>query len=115
MKTSQQILKETKQTMKALQTGKKVRPHYEISFESKKDFNKFVKNLHILMFILSDSPASIYDLAIIANINVSNLRRIIAFFEEVGAIKIEESVIAGRKVKKPIVEYDKIEFDLKAA
>lgn len=115
MKSNKQIFNDAKKVMKAIKEGRKVKNHYEISFESRKDFNKFVKHLHILMFIQNDSPASIYELAQIAGVNVSNLRRIISFFETVGAINIEENVVSGRKVKRPVVDYDKIEFDLKAA
>ena len=81
MKSNKQIFSDAKKVMKAIKEGKKIKSHYEISFESRKDFNKFVKHLHILMFILNDAPSSIYELAQIADINVSNLRRIIYFFE----------------------------------
>lgn len=89
--------------------------HYEISFEDQKDFNKFLKNISLLSLILIHSPESIYELANLANKDISNLRRIISFFEKIGVIKIKESVISGRKVKKPFVEYQKVEFDLRAA
>ncbi len=116
MKSNKQIFSDAKKVMNSIKDGKKLRTtHYEISFESKKDFHKFVKNLHVLMFILNDSPSSIYEFAQISNMNVSNLRRIISFFELVGAIRIEENVISGRSVKKPVVDYQKIEFNLKAA
>ncbi|MFN7904305.1 MAG: hypothetical protein ACK5P5_03905 [Pseudobdellovibrionaceae bacterium] len=44
-----------------------------------------------------------------------HLNKIIVFFEIAGAIKIKTSTVAGRTVKTPIVEYEQIEFDLKAA
>jgi hypothetical protein len=47
--------------------------------------------------------------------DVSNLNKLIVFFESVGAIKIKTSQEAGRVVKMPIVEYGQIEFDLNAA
>jgi hypothetical protein len=46
--------------------------------------------------------------------DVSNLNKIILFFEELGAIRIKTSKINGRTVKQPIVEYQRIEFDLAA-
>jgi hypothetical protein len=33
----------------------------------------------------------------------------------VGAIKIKTATVGGRTVKTPVVEYEQIEFDLKAA
>ena len=47
--------------------------------------------------------------------DVSNLNKLILFFETTGAIKIKTSTVAGRTVKTPIVEYGQIEFDLKTA
>jgi len=116
MKPTSEIFKDAKAMMKSIKAGKSPKhPHYEISFQNKKDFNKFVKNLFILILILKESPTSIYNLAKISGMNVSNLRRITSFFEGIGAIKIEEKILDGRTVKRPIVDYDKIEFDLKAS
>ena len=36
-------------------------------------------------------------------------------FEQEIPIKIKSETISGRRVKKPVVEYDHIEFDLRAA
>lgn len=47
--------------------------------------------------------------------DVSNLNKLIDFFEAVGAIKIKSKTVSGRAVKTPIVEYEQIEFDLKVA
>ena len=115
MKSNKQFFDDVERVLTRIDQGKRIKSHYEVSFSSRKEFNKFVKHLHILMLILNDKPSSIYELAQIANINVSNLRRVISFFERVGAITIEENVVSGRKVKKPVVDYSKIEFDLKAA
>lgn len=46
--------------------------------------------------------------------DVGNINRLISFFEEIGAIRIEEKVVGGRNIKTPIVDYEKIEFDLVA-
>jgi len=116
VKSNQQFMNDAKSVMKSLKNG--IRPkhnHYEISFESRKDFNKFVQNVPILTMILNEAPESIYELSKIADMNVSNLRRIVSFFEQIGAITIEENHVDGRAVKKPVISYEKIEFDLKAA
>jgi len=47
--------------------------------------------------------------------DVSNLNKLILFFEVIGAIKIKTSTVGGRTVKTPVVEYEQIEFDLKVA
>ena len=102
--------------MKNIQEGKVAKAtHFEISFEDPKDLNKFIKNLPILIVILNQSPKTIYELAKILGRDVSNIRKVVNFFEEMGAIKIEEKIVSGKTVKKPTVFYDKIEFQLKAA
>jgi len=47
--------------------------------------------------------------------DVSNLNKLILFFETVGAITIKTSSVGGRTLKTPVVEYRQIEFDLKVA
>ena len=49
-----------------------------------------------------------------SDIDVSNLNKIILFFEAFGVLKLKDMNIDGRSVRKPIVEYDKIEFKLAA-
>ena len=65
--------------------------------------------------ILTHKPKSVYELAKLVDMDVSNLNKLIVFFVAVGAITIKTSIISGRTVKTPIVEYGHIEFDLKAA
>ena len=100
---------------KARKKKGKIEPHFEISFDNRKDFNKFVKNIFILQAIQTLNPKSVYELASLLDVDHSNLNKIILFFEKMGAIKIKESKSKGKLVKKPIVEYDSIEFKLKAA
>lgn len=89
--------------------------HYEISFESESDFNKFIKNIKILMAILHHKPESVYELSKLCNQDLANLKKVLKFFEDIGALQIEHKIKNGRKLNKPIVDYSKIEFDLKAA
>lgn len=97
------------------QRGKKTTSHFEISFESKKKFDKFVKNMYVLMAIANEKPQSVYELARILNKDLSNVKKIVTFFEENGVIKIKKRKVDGRVRKTPIVDYWKIEFDLRAA
>jgi predicted transcriptional regulator len=115
IKSSSQTMSDFKKALKDARKGRLKDDHYEISFDNKRDFDRFAKNLGILAAILNHKPKSIYELAKILDMDVSNLNKLITFFESVGAVTIKTSQEAGRAVKKPVVEYDQIEFDLKAA
>ncbi len=115
MKTSNEALEDFRKAFTRTKKSKKTMdPHYEISFDNRKDFERFVKNIQILSYIIAFKPKSIYELAKMADMDVSNLNKIILFFEEVGALTLKESKVSGRTVKTPVVEYDKVEFDLVA-
>lgn len=115
IKSSHESLKDFKRALSQARKGRLKEDHFEISFDNKKDFHKFLKNIEVLSAIVTHKPKSIYDLAKILGTDVSNLNKIILFFEEIGAIKIQTAVVSGRNVKVPVVEYDNIEFDLWAA
>ena len=114
LKTSTEVLDDFKKALKSTRKGKWKSSHVEVSFDNKKDFERFVKNIYLLSMIITYKPRSIYELAKLSNIDVSNLNKIILFFEEFGILKLKEMKIYGRNVKMPIVEYDKIEFNLAA-
>lgn len=102
---------------KALSTAKKkkaVTPHFEIAFTLKKDFIKFLNNIDLLIFIRTHKPSSVYELAKMMNKDQSNINKLIQFFETCGVIKIKKTLVSNREVKRPIVDYQKIEFDLTA-
>ena len=115
IKSSSQTISDFKKALKYARKGKLKGDHYEISFDNKKDFDRFAKNLGILSAILMHKPKSVYELAKLLSMDVSNLNKLIAFFETVGAIKIKTSQESGRAVKTPVVEYEQVEFDLKVA
>jgi predicted transcriptional regulator len=115
IKSSSESLSDFKKALKEARKGKLKGEHFELSFDNKKDFDRFVKNLGILSAILNHKPKSVYELAKLVDMDVSNLNKLIDFFETVGAIRIKLSTVAGRAVKTPIVEYEQIEFDLKVA
>lgn len=114
LKTSGEILRDFRRAFRKAQKAKAAAPHYEISFDKKKDFDRFVLNLHVLKYILHFKPKSVYELAKLTKMDISNLNKVILFFEEMGAIKVKTAMQAGRTVKVPIVEYDTIEFNLAA-
>lgn len=113
LKSSTEVMADFEKAMKRARSGK-LKEHYEISFDNRKEFEKFVRHIHVLSAILAFKPRSVYELAKLSGMDVSNLNKIILFFEEVGAIKLKSAKVGGRKVKQPIVEYDRIEFDLAA-
>ncbi|MBF0360548.1 MAG: hypothetical protein HQK49_06015 [Oligoflexia bacterium] len=88
--------------------------HYEISFENRKDYERFVKNVHILILIVKFKPKSVYELSKISQMDLANLKKIIKFFVNIGAIHIKEKTVNGKHLKMPIIDYSKIEFDLAA-
>lgn len=114
LKTSNEVLEDFKKAFRKAKKTKSKAPHYEISFDNKKDFDRFVLNLNVLKYILLFKPQSVYELAKITGMDVSNLNKVILFFEEVGAIKVKTATISGRVVKTPVVEYDTVEFNLAA-
>jgi predicted transcriptional regulator len=111
IKTPGEALKDFKGALKKARTGK-LSPTAEVSFDNRRDFNRFVENLHVLSSILIYKPRSVYELAKLSGVDVSNLNKIILFFEQTGAVKIKEEIISGRRVRRPIVNYDRIEFKL---
>ena len=116
IKSPSEVLEDFKKAYKSAKRGaRRKEPYFEISFDSRKSFEKFAKNMHVLSSILIFKPKSVYELAKITGIDVSNLSKIIAFYEEVGALQIEKKRLNGREVNIPIVDYDEIKFDLKAA
>jgi predicted transcriptional regulator len=115
LKSPSDALNDFKRSFKAAKHGKPTPLRYEISFDNKKDFDRFVRNIFILSNILAFKPKSIYELARLSDMDVSNINKIISFFEEVGAVRIKEQVVRGRTLKMPIVDYDRIEFALRAA
>lgn len=115
VKSTSAALDEVTHRLKRAQAKKgKVKPHFEISFTDMKHFKRFVANIDILTSIQLLKPKSIYELASLMKKDVGNINRLINFFEELGALELQEKKVNGRVVKKPVVPYQKIEFDLVA-
>ncbi|MBI2339455.1 MAG: hypothetical protein HYU99_03675 [Deltaproteobacteria bacterium] len=114
LKTAKEVLDDFGKALRKAKKGKLKYPHFEISFDNKRDFDRFVRNLHILKYILVFKPKSVYELAKFTRMDVSNLNKVILFFEEAGALKVKAAKILGRMVKTPVVEYDTVEFNLAA-
>jgi len=116
MKTTDDLFSNFENMASKIKKGKSPKDsHYEISFENKKDFNKFVRNMYVLMAIQNHKPHSVYKLAKLIDKDLSNVKKVVAFFESIGALTIKEEKVSGRTVKKPVVDYQTVEFDLQAA
>jgi predicted transcriptional regulator len=85
-----------------------------VSFDNQRDFEKFVRNISILISIQQLKPTSINELAKLLEKDHSTLNKLIIFFEKEGVVKIKEGKVNGRAVKTPRVDYDRIEFKLAA-
>jgi len=114
MKTSDAMLKDFKAAYRQARARRSRASHYEIAFDNRKDFELFIRNIHILSKVLAFKPKSVYELAKLCKIDTSNLNKIILFLERIGALRLKEQTISGRSVRTPIVDYDLIQFDLAA-
>ena len=114
-KTSDQVFKDFKHAARQIQRGSfRGETEYEVSFDNKADFNRFVRNIPILSTIIAFKPRSIYELAKLAEMDVSNLNKVIQFFEEIGVVRVKTMQASGRTVKQPHVEYQEVTFRLAA-
>lgn len=114
-KTADQVFEDFKRAAKAVRRGTfRGEVEYEVSFDNKADFNRFVRNIPVLSAIIVFKPRSVYELAKLLGTDVSNLNKVILFFEEIGVITIKAMKSAGRILKQPHVEYDEVTFRLAA-
>ncbi len=114
IKSASETVKDFERALTRARAGRIKKTHYEIGFDDRKDFEKFVRHLSVLSTILTLKPKSVYELAKLSQMDVSNMNKIVLFFEEMGALRLKNCTVNGRKVKQPIVDYDRIEFDLAA-
>ncbi len=115
IKSSSEGMSDLRKAFKSIVKRKAKGAKYEISFDNRKSFEKFAKNIYVLSSIIKFKPSSIYELAKLSGLDVSNLNKIVVFYEAMGALELKESTKNGRQVKKPTVPYDSIKIDLKAA
>lgn len=114
-KTADRVFEDFKRAAKTVRQGTfKGEAEYEVSFDNKADFNRFVRNIPMLSAIIVFKPRSVYELAKLTNTDVSNLNKVIQFFEEIGVVTIKTTKSAGRTLKQPHVVYDEVTFRLAA-
>jgi predicted transcriptional regulator len=114
-KTADQVFDDFKRAAKKVQKGTfRGESEFEVSFDNKADFNRFVRNIPVLSAIIAFKPRSVYELAKLTGADVSNLNKVIQFFEEVGVVRVKTSKVSGRTVRQPQVEYKEVTFKLAA-
>lgn len=114
-KTADQVFEDFKHAARRARRGPfRGEPEYEVSFDNKADFNRFVRNIPILSAIIVFKPRSVYELAKLTGTDVSNLNKVIQFFQEVGVVRVKTARVSGRTVKQPSVEYEEVTFRLAA-
>jgi predicted transcriptional regulator len=63
-KTTDQVFADFKKAARKVMSGKSSSDtEYEVSFDNKTDFNRFVRNIPILSAIIAYKPRSVYELA----------------------------------------------------
>ena len=114
-KTADQVFADFKCAARRVQrAASPLQAEYEVSFDNKADFNRFVRNIPVLSAIIIFKPRSVYELAKLTHTDISNMNKTIRFFTEIGVIKIRSARISGRTVKQPHVEYEEVTFRLAA-
>ncbi len=115
LKTSEDLFDDAIQAMKeAMKKEVKKAPQYKITFTSPKDFDKFLKHIKLIRVIKCLKPESVYELAKVMKVDVSNLNKSIQFLEDFEVITVKTTKKNGRTLKKPIFEFDDIRIKMAA-
>ena len=114
LESNDSFFKSAKKELKDVLDKGKRGSQYRISFSERRDFNRFMSNVHVLQAIIKNDPQSVNELAKILSVDRSGVIKILNFFEEFEIITYENIEIGKRKQKKPIVDFKKIEIDLAA-
>jgi predicted transcriptional regulator len=109
IQSEDEFIAEAKRAVKAVASGKNVKPQSVISFESLKTMRKFItdERLRILKAIKKNKPESIYELAQLLKRDTKNVSDDVHYLSELGLIEIKKTK-DGRQKTKPVVEYEKI-------
>lgn len=113
IKDLETVLKEFVETGRALEKGKTVKKEKGVYFTSVEAFRKAVtpKRLALLRAIKTEKPSSVRQLSKITDRDIKNVSTDIRFLEQVGLVDIKKNIGAEKEVK-PLVNYDKILFEI---
>ena len=108
LKAREHLFDDAVKTMKMAMKKEVKTVRHLITFTNPKDFDKFLRHLKILRIIKFLKPDSVYELAKVMQVDVSNLNKSIQFLEKFEIIKIKKVRKNGRILKRPIFEYFRI-------
>lgn len=113
IKDLETVLSEFVETGRALEKGKTVKKEKGVYFTSVEAFRKAVtpKRLALLRAIKTEKPSSVRQLSKITDRDIKNVSTDIRFLEQVGLVDIKKNIGAEKEVK-PLVNYDKILFEI---
>ncbi len=99
-----------KETFKALQTGRHVKPREVVGFTSLEAARNFLtrERLALLHTIKNRRPGSIYELAKLTERDLKNVQEDIRILERHGLVQIAKRPRGSRNVKVPRVPFEEI-------
>ena len=113
IKSLENVLEDTKEVMKKLERGEKVKPEKGLYFESIEGFRKALtpRRLELLRLIREKQPGSIQELSRLAKRDIKSVATDIALLEDLGLIGMKRKKV-GRRESTPTVNYDKINLEI---
>ncbi|CAG1770542.1 hypothetical protein BAC3_01142 [uncultured bacterium] len=113
IKSLEDVLEDTKETMKKLERGEKVKPEKGLYFESIEGFRKALtpKRLELIHLIREKQPESMQELARLSKRDIKSVATDIAILEGLGLIGMERKK-EGRRESKPTVNYNTINLEI---
>lgn len=113
IKSLEDVLEDTKEAMKKLERGEKVKPEKGLYFESIEGFRKALtpKRLELLRLIREKQPESIQELARLAKRDIKSIATDIAILEGLGLIDMKRKK-EGRRESRPTVNYNAINLEI---
>ena len=113
IKSLENVLEDTKEVMKKLERGEKVKPEKGLYFESIEGFRKALtpKRLELLRLIREKQPGSIQELTRLSKRDIKSVATDITLLEELGLIDMKRKK-EGRRESIPVVNYNKINLEI---
>ncbi len=113
IKSDDHILNEVKNVVGKIESGEKVKKHEGVSFDSIGAMRKVLteERLRVLRAIKKEHPESVYELAKKLKRDVKNTFNDVQFLAEAGLLELKKTK-DGREKTMPLVNYDKIMFEI---
>src|SRR3990167_5308300 len=113
IKSLEDVLEDTKEAMKKVERGEKVKREKAIYFESIEGFRKALtpKRLQLLHLIREKQPGSIQELTRLSKRDIKSVATDITLLEELGLIDMKRKK-EGRRESIPVVNYNKINLEI---